>query len=201
MQKVSRWFTLVSAVAVSLVAAGCGSESMSGPSEVVSGARTEELAAVASMKATAAEAAVEVELVGFVKSVSAPNLTVGGRTVVTTKATEIKRNKTKVPFGSIKVGDHIKVQGVVRADGKVQAREIKVGYKGGTPNTILDDSPGHHNGTDDGPNHDAGDDDGGNGNDDGPNHDAGDDHGGNGDDDPADDDAGDDNGNHGAGHD
>jgi hypothetical protein len=161
MQKVSRWFTLVSAVAVSIVAAGCGSKSMSGPSEVVSGARTEELAAVASMKSTAAESAVEVELVGFVKSVSAPNLTVGGRTVVTTKATEIKRNKTKVALGSIKVGEHVKVQGVVRADGKVQAREIKVAYKGSTPNTILDDSPGHHNGTDDDPaNHDAGDDNG-----------------------------------------
>lgn len=198
MQKVSRWFTLVSAVAVSIVAAGCGSKSMSGPSEVVTGARTEELASGLSMKAASADAVVEMELVGFVKSVAGSSLTVGGRTVVASKATEIKRNKTKVPFGSIKLGEHVKVQGVLRSDGKVQAREIKVAYKGGTPNTILDDSPGHHNGTDDGPNHDAGDDNGGNGSDDGPNHDAGDDNGGSGS--GSDDPPGDDNGNHGGNH-
>ena len=192
MQKVSRWFTLVSAVAVGIVAAGCGSKSMSGPSEVVSGATTEELGSGMSTKGVAVEAVGEMELVGYVKSVKGFSLTVGGRTVVASKATEIKRNKTKVAFGSIKVGEHVKVQGVLRSDGKVQAREIKVGYKGGSPNTIPDDSPGHHNGTDDGPNHDSGDD---NGND-GPNHDAGDDNGGNGNDDPP----GDDNGNHGGNH-
>ena len=194
MKNVSRWFTLVSAVAVGIVAAGCGSESMSGPSEVVTGARTEEQGAQAFAKATT-DAAIETELVGFVKSVSAPSLTVAGRTVVTSQATEITRNKVKVPFGSIKVGEHVKVQGVVRADGKLQAREIKVAYKGSTPNTLPGDRP-----SDDGPNHDAGDDHDGNGNDDGPNHDAGDDHGGNGNDDDPNDDAGDDNGNHGGGH-
>jgi hypothetical protein len=188
MKSVSRWFTLVSAVAVGIVAAGCGSKSMSGPSEVVTGARTEEQGARASAKA--ADAVFEAELVGFVKSVSAPSLTVAGRTVVTSKATEITRNKVKVPFGSIKVGEHVKVQGVVRADGKLQAREIKVAYKGTTPNTIPGDRPSDDhggNGSDDPPNHDAGDDNGGNG-------------GGNGSDDPANHNTGDDNGNHGAGH-
>ena len=105
-----------------------------------------------------------------------------------------------MPCGSIKVRGPVKVQGVLISDGKGQAREIKVAYKGSSPNTIPGDSPGHHNGTDDGPNHDAGDDHGGNGNDDGPNHDAGDDHGGNGNDDSSNHDAGDDNGNDGPGH-
>ena len=187
MKNVSRWFTLVSAVAVSIVAAGCGSESVSGPSAVVdSGARTEEQGAMASAKAN--EAVFELELVGFVKSISAPSLTVAGRTVVTSRATEIKRNNVKVPFGSIKVGDHLKVQGTLRADGKVQAREIKVAYKGSTPNTIPGDRPSGGHGADDGPNHDSGDDHGGNGNE------PGDDNGGHGSE------PGDDNGNHGSGH-
>ena len=188
MKSVSRWFTLVSAVAVSIVAAGCGSESLSGPSEVGSGARTEEQDAVASAKAN--QAVFELELVGFVKSISAPSLTVAGKTVVTSRATEITRNKAKVPFSSIKVGEHLKVQGTLRADGKVQAREIKVGYKGSSPNTIPGDRPSGGHGSDDGPNHDSGDDHGGNGNE------PGDDNGGHGSDDPP----GDDHGNHGSGH-
>jgi hypothetical protein len=176
MKKVSRWFTLVPAVAMGIVAAGCGSESMSGPSAAVSGVRAGEQDVVESAKATTlANTGLEVELVGYVKS-AAPHFTVAGRTVVVTKATEITRNKSRVTFGSIKVGEHVKVQGVIRSDGKVQAREIKVAYKGGTQNTIPGDSPQHHHGSDDGPNHDSGDDNGG-GNDDGPNHDGGDDNG------------------------
>jgi hypothetical protein len=197
MKNVSRWFTLVSVVAVGIAAAGCGSESMSGPSAVASSARTEGQDAVASAKAdVVADRAGELELVGYVKSIAGSSLKVAGRTIVSTGATEITRNKARVTFGSIKVGEHVKVQGVVRSDGKVQAREIKVAYKGGTGNTIPGDSPGHHNGTDDGPNHDSGDDHGGNGTDDGPNHDAGDDNGNDG----GNHDSGDDNGNHGGGH-
>jgi hypothetical protein len=178
MKNVSRWFTLVPVVAVGIVAAGCGSDSLSGPSEVAASARTEEQGALASAKADlVVERAGEVELVGYVKSVAAPRFAVANRTVVATGATEITRNNVRVTFGSIKVGEHVKVQGAVRSDGTLQAREIKVGYKGSTPNTIPGDTPGHHSGTDDGPNHDSGDDHGGNGNDDGPNHDAGDDNG------------------------
>jgi hypothetical protein len=176
MKNVSRWFTLVPAVALGIIAAGCGSNSMSGPSEVVSGSGTGEQGSLVS-KAAAAARAGEIELVGYVKS-AAPHFTVAGHTVVVTSTTEITRNKTKVKFGSIKVGEHVKVQGVLRSDGKVQAREIKVAYKGGTPNTIPGDSPPHHGGNDDGPNHDGGDDNGG-GNDDN----GGDNGGGNGGDD------------------
>jgi hypothetical protein len=179
MKSVSRWFTLVSAVAVAIVAAGCGSESMSGPSEVASGAKTEEQDAAAFAKAASTVDPAELEIVGFVKSVSAPRFTVGGRTVIVSRSTEITRNKERVSFAAIKVGEHVKVEGTLRSDGLVQAREVKVGYKGKTPNTLPNDRPGDdhgHHGNDDGPDHDANDDHGG-GNDDGPDHDANDDHG------------------------
>jgi Domain of unknown function (DUF5666) len=187
MQKVSRWFTLVSAVAVGIVAAGCGSESVSGPTEVVSGATTEELGTASIKTVTPSpspspQAGSGLELVGYVKSVTRTGLTLSGKTVVVTSATEIKRNKTRVALGSIKVGERVKVEGTLRSDGKLQAREVKVGYKGSTPNTDPNDRSGDDrggHGSDDPPNHDSGDDHGGNGNDDGPNHDAGDDHGGN----------------------
>jgi hypothetical protein len=195
MRNTSRLLTLVSAVAVSIAAVGCGSDSMSGPSGVGSeaGARASVTTlAASSLKATGAASATlgqELELVGYVKSLKAPSLVVAGKTVVTSRATEITRNKVRVSLASIRVGEHVKVEGLVRADGKVQAREVKVGYKGGTTNTDPNDHPG--TGNDDGPNHDNGDDHGGNGNDDGPNHNNGDDNGGNGNDD---------NGNDGAGH-
>jgi hypothetical protein len=178
MRNTSRLLTLVSAVAVSIAAVGCGSDSMSGPSAVGSeaGARAGVTTlAASSLKATGAASATlgQLELVGYVKSLKAPSLVVAGKTVVTSHATEITRNKVRVSLSSIRVGEHVKVEGLVRADGKLQAREIKVGYKGGTANTDPNDHPGH--GNDDGPNHDNGDDNGGNGNDDNGNDDNGND--------------------------
>jgi len=67
----------------------------------------------------------EVEFTGVVQSISAPRLVVSGITVVTTPATEIKRGDTKIPLTALRIGETVKVEGTLEADGSVTAREIK----------------------------------------------------------------------------
>jgi uncharacterized protein DUF5666 len=69
----------------------------------------------------------EVEFRGTVGPVTPPSLMVGGRIVLTTSATEIKRGRSRISLTAVQEGETAKVEGTPQADGSVLAREIELG--------------------------------------------------------------------------
>jgi hypothetical protein len=109
------------------------------------------------------------EISGTVEAITTDTIVIDGTTYNLASFTEIK--------GPLAVGDQVKLQVVVNADGSLTIREIEKSIA-----TIVGNPSGNSNGLDDGANHDLNDDhsnSSGNGTDDGPNHDSNDDHGGN----------------------
>lgn len=71
--------------------------------------------------------AAEVEFNGTIEAIQPPDhLTVSGRAVITTAATEIERADAPSTFGDLKQGDPVKVEGTLQSDGSVLARRIRV---------------------------------------------------------------------------
>lgn len=68
----------------------------------------------------------ESEFKGKVESISAPNLTVAGRTVVTSAATTITRKGAAIALADLQIGDLVEVEGALQHDGSVAARSIHV---------------------------------------------------------------------------
>lgn len=68
----------------------------------------------------------EIELTGTIESITAPNLKVSGLTVITNADTEFKRRGERVNFADLAVGQLVRVEGSLNADGKVVAREIRI---------------------------------------------------------------------------
>ncbi len=68
----------------------------------------------------------EIEFTGTIESVEAPNLKISGLTVITNANTEFKRRGERVNFADLAVGQLVRVEGSLNADGKVVAREIRV---------------------------------------------------------------------------
>jgi len=68
----------------------------------------------------------EIELSGTIESIAAPNLRISGLTVITNGDTELKRRDQRINFADLAVGQLVRVQGSLNADGKVVAREIRV---------------------------------------------------------------------------
>ncbi len=66
----------------------------------------------------------EVEFTGAIELISAPNLTVAGRTVVTDANTEIKKDDTHLTLADLHVGDVVQVSGTLQPDNSVLAKEI-----------------------------------------------------------------------------
>ena len=81
----------------------------------------------------------EVEFRGSVGSVTPPSLTVAGRIVRTTSATEIKRGRSRIGLAEVRVGETAKVEGTPQADGSVLAREIEIGADQGDDDDEDDD--------------------------------------------------------------
>lgn len=123
--------TLFSALALALVAAGCGSDKHAplGPSTVRT---TPGLAAGApegagvGVSGFASTRSGEIEFKGRVDAVAPPDLTVSGVTVHTDGATEIKRNGRRIALTDLSAGETVKVEGTLLGDGTVLAREIEV---------------------------------------------------------------------------
>jgi hypothetical protein len=68
----------------------------------------------------------DVEVEGAIESIALPKVTVAGKVVVTDAGTEIERGDTHITAADLKVGDMVKVEGTLQADGTILAREIKV---------------------------------------------------------------------------
>ena len=68
----------------------------------------------------------EIELTGTIESITAPNLKVSGLTVVTNTDTKFKRRGERGNFADLAVGQLVRVEGSVNAEGQVLAREIRV---------------------------------------------------------------------------
>ena len=64
------------------------------------------------------------DLNGNLDAIISPNLTVSGRTVVTTAATTFHRGSTRIAFSDLKVGDQLGVLGTLQADGTILATDI-----------------------------------------------------------------------------
>jgi hypothetical protein len=67
-----------------------------------------------------------VEFRGTLTVISSPNLTVGGRSVVTDSSTKVHRGDLKIMVSDLVVGDSLEVEGKLQADQSVLAREIEV---------------------------------------------------------------------------
>jgi Domain of unknown function (DUF5666) len=68
-----------------------------------------------------------VALHGVIDSIAAPDLFVGGRTIVTDSTTTIERADSQVTLADLAAGDTVDVKGMVQADSSVLARYIEVG--------------------------------------------------------------------------
>jgi uncharacterized protein DUF5666 len=75
----------------------------------------------------------EVEFTGDIQAVTPPTLRVSGLTVMTTAQTEVERGDSSVPLSSLRVGETVKVEGILQADGSVVAREVKAQGPGPSP--------------------------------------------------------------------
>lgn len=73
------------------------------------------------------------EIRGLVEALLSPSsLRVDGTIVVVTADTEIKKNNGRLLLSEVRVGDTVRVQGMVQADGSILAREIRLeGRDGG----------------------------------------------------------------------
>ena len=71
-----------------------------------------------------------VELHGIIDTIAAPDLFVGGRTIVTDSATTIELAESQVTLADHAVGDTVEVKGMAQADSSVLARHIEVGGEG-----------------------------------------------------------------------
>jgi hypothetical protein len=71
------------------------------------------------------QAGAEVEITGPVESIAAPNLTVAGRLVQTTANTEVKRDRSRIALADLRIGEIVKVEGMLQADGSLLARQIR----------------------------------------------------------------------------
>ena len=67
------------------------------------------------------------EFHGKVDAIAAPNLTVAGRTVVTSSATKFEKSGAAAAFTDLKLGDQVEVHGALQADGTVVASAIEDG--------------------------------------------------------------------------
>lgn len=85
----------------------------------------------------------EAEFKGAIELISAPNLTVAGRLVVTDASTRIQSHGDEIPFSTLAVGDLVEVEGETLADGSVLAKKISLEESGN------DDNGGDENGGDD----------------------------------------------------
>src|SRR5437660_1900904 len=65
-------------------------------------------------------------LSGMVEAFAPPQLTVAGRTVLTSDATIIARGGTRLTLSAVRVGEAVEVHGSMRSDGGVDADEIDV---------------------------------------------------------------------------
>jgi hypothetical protein len=65
----------------------------------------------------------EVELSGIISAIAAPDLTVAGKKIVTNSTTEVHPGS----FADLKLGEQVRVEGPLQADGSILAREIEAG--------------------------------------------------------------------------
>lgn len=91
----------------------------------------------------------EAEFKGTIESISAPNLTVAGRLVVTDASTRIKSHGDTIPFSTLAVGNVVEVEGQTLADGSVLAQQISLEDSGDDGDDNGDDNGGDDNGGDD----------------------------------------------------
>jgi hypothetical protein len=77
-------------------------------------------------RATIIRAPNEIEFTGTIESIRAPNLKVSGLTVTTNADTKLKRRGDRIDFADLMVGQLVRVEGSLNANGKVVAREIRV---------------------------------------------------------------------------
>jgi hypothetical protein len=68
----------------------------------------------------------ELELTGTIESVDPPNLKISGLTVITNGNTELKRHGERVNLADLAVGQLVRVDGSLNADGTVLAQKIRV---------------------------------------------------------------------------
>jgi hypothetical protein len=68
----------------------------------------------------------EQALRGTIASISGSNLQVAGKTVATDGSTRIRRKGQTIPFGDLKVGQTVEVEGQTQANGSILAKSITV---------------------------------------------------------------------------
>jgi len=68
----------------------------------------------------------EIEVSGTIESITPPNLKISGLTVITNGDTEFKRRDQRINLADLAVGQLVRVEGTLNADGKVVAREVRV---------------------------------------------------------------------------
>jgi hypothetical protein len=102
----------------------------------------------------------EASVRGRIESISAPDLMVAGRRVITNGNTAFRNGKTGIGFSDLQVGQTVEVEGTPSGDAIV-ASKVKIEDAG-------DDNGGDDNGDDNGGDDDGGDDNGGGGGDDDP---------------------------------
>jgi len=68
----------------------------------------------------------DVNLTGIIESLAEPNFTISGLTVITNGDTEFKRRDQRINLADLAVGQLVRVEGTLNADGKVVAREVRV---------------------------------------------------------------------------
>ena len=83
----------------------------------------------------------EVDFKGTIESITAPNLMVSGRKVVTNGSTRIRSDDKTITLGDLKAGEKVEVEGTTQTDGSVLASKIKVEDGGDDEH---DDSSSHN---------------------------------------------------------
>jgi hypothetical protein len=63
---------------------------------------------------------------GAITAITAPALTVAGRTITTTSATTYSKGGAAIAFADLKVGDPVEIDGTLQADGSVVATSVDV---------------------------------------------------------------------------
>lgn len=74
----------------------------------------------------------ETEIRGLVEAILSPtSIRVAGVTVTVDSATEIRKDNGRLLLSEVRVGDTVRVEGVLQADGSILAREIRLEGKNG----------------------------------------------------------------------
>jgi uncharacterized protein DUF5666 len=67
----------------------------------------------------------EMSFKGAVESINAPDLTVAGKLVHTTSATDIRREGNRIALTDLKIGEQVEVEGMAQSDGSILATKVR----------------------------------------------------------------------------